>query len=114
VSQSGTVCVPNAREVTLWRADNSQASTLAISGPGGASRQVAWPAGASTLAWPSDLAIADGAEYQLRQASVAVPSSVRFKALNAQPADLAGVAEVLIQNGCQEQLDLLVDTAPTQ
>ena len=43
-----------------------------------------------------------------------MPSSVRFKALNAQPADLAGVAEALIQNGCQEQLDLLVDTAPTQ
>ena len=38
----------------------------------------------------------------------------RFKTLNSQPADLAGVAEALIQNGCQEQLDLLVDTAPTQ
>ena len=114
VSQGGTVCVPNARDVTLWRSDSSAASSLAISGPGGASRQVAWPAGASTLTWPSDLAIADGAEYQLRQPNVAVPTSVRFKSLNSQPADLAGVAEVLIQNGCQEQLDLLVDTAPTQ
>ena len=114
VSQSGTMCLANPAEVMLWRPDTSQASTLAISGPGGASRQLSWPAGAATLAWPSDLPIADGGEYQLRTAGVAVPSTVTFQTLSAPPADLAAVAEALIANGCQGQLDLLVDTAPPQ
>ncbi len=113
VSQSGNMCVTDPRDVTLWRADSSQAATLDISGPDGASRQVQWPAGSATLTWPSDLPIADNVQYQLRQRGVAVPTRVRFRTLQSQPADLSAVAEALIGHQCQEQLDLLIETAPT-
>lgn len=112
VSQSGTMCLANARDVTLWRPDASQTASLAISGPGGA-RTLEWPAGRATLAWPSDMAIAGG-EYQLAQSGVAVPSRVTFRPLGSAPGDMQGVAEALIRNGCREQLDLLVDSAPTE
>lgn len=113
VSQSGTVCLANTNDVTLWRPDASQTATLAISGPRGAARTVEWPAGRTTMAWPSELPIAGG-EYQLAQQGVAVPTRISFRTLNAAPNDMQGVAEALIRNGCQEQLDLLVDSAPAE
>lgn len=114
VSQGGTVCLANTSDVTLWRPDASQTATLSISGPRGAPRTVEWPAGRTTLAWPSDLPIAGGGEYQLAQQGVAVPTRISFRPLNAAPSDMQGVAEALIRNGCQEQLDLLVDSAPAE
>lgn len=113
VSQGGTVCLANTSEVTLWRPDSSQTAHLAVSGPGGA-RDLEWPAGRATISWPSDLPISGSAPYQLRQEGVAVPTTISFRPLNTAPDDMQGVAEALIRNGCQEQLDLLVDSAPVQ
>lgn len=114
VSQGGTVCLANTSDVTLWRPDSSQTASLAVSGPGGAARTLQWPAGRATLTWPSDLPISGGAPYQLRQDGVAVPTTITFRPLNAAPGDMQSVAEALIRNGCQEQLDLLVDSAPAE
>ena len=114
VTQSGTICLADRSNVMLWRPEASAATTLTISGPDGASRSVDWPAGSATLAWPADLPIAEGAGYPLRQAGVAVPTQVTFRALESVPADIQGVAEALIRSQCSEQLELLVATAPTQ
>jgi hypothetical protein len=114
VSQGGTVCLANTSEVTLWRPDASQTASLAISGAGGAARTLNWPAGSTTATWPSDLPIANGARYQLSQAGTAVPTSITFRTLASAPGDMQAVAQALIANGCQEQLDLLVDSAPAQ
>ncbi|MBX3561602.1 MAG: hypothetical protein KF780_07275 [Sphingomonas sp.] len=113
VSQGGTVCLANTSEVTLWRPDASQTASLAISGSG-ASRTLSWPAGNVTTAWPSDLPIANGARYQLSQAGTAVPTNITFRTLASAPGDMQAVAQALIANGCQEQLDLLVDSAPAE
>ena len=114
VSQGGTVCLANTSEVTLWRPDASQTASLAISGPGGGARTLDWPAGSTTAAWPGDLPIADNARYQLSQAGTAVPTSITFRTLGSTPGDMQAVAQALIANGCQEQLDLLVDSAPAE
>jgi hypothetical protein len=112
VSQSGNMCLASTSNVMLWRSDSSQAATLAISGPGG-SRTIQWPAGRATLSWPADLPIANGGAYRLSQTGSPVPSTITFRTLDNAPSDMPGVAEALIRNGCQEQLDLLVDSAPT-
>jgi hypothetical protein len=111
VSQSGTACVATASNAMLWRPDSSASEALAISGPGG-SRTVQWPAGRATVAWPADMPIANGGAYQLRLGSSPVPSTITFRTVASAPADMPAVAEALIANGCQEQLDLLVDSAP--
>ena len=108
------MCLANTSEVTLWRPDASQTASLAISGPGGASRTLDWPAGSTTASWPCDPPIASGARYQLSQAGTAVPTSITFRTLGSAPGDMQAVAQALIANGCQEQLDLLVDSAPAQ
>jgi len=114
VSQGGTMCLASTSDVMLWRPEAAEATTVTIVGPNRASHDLAWPAGSTTAAWPAQLPIADGAVYELRQAGVAVPTRVTFKTLQSAPSDIQAVAEALIRNRCQEQLDLLVATAPAE
>lgn len=111
VSSSGTVCLPSAASATLWRPDSAGEARLSIRGPGG-SQQVTWPAGASTLAWPRALPIANDARYDLTQAGTAVPTQVTVKLVGPVASDFQVMADTLIRNGCQQQLDLLVDSLP--
>jgi hypothetical protein len=112
-SQSGTMCLASSSGVRLWRPDSSQASIVTVTGPNGASQAVEWPAGASTVPWPASVPITSGAQYQLRQAGSPVASRILVKTLESRPTDIQAVAEALIRNECREQLDLLVDTAPS-
>jgi hypothetical protein len=110
-SQSATVCVADPRNVILWRPSATRTVNVAIApGTGGNARSVAWTAGQSTLAWPSDLRIAQNSEYRLSVEGVAVPTRLRFKVLPNLPSGIDGQAQAFIQNGCQAQLDVLIDT----
>jgi hypothetical protein len=114
VTQGGTFCLANASNAMLWRPDATLATRLTITAPGGAAQSADWPAGQATLAWPPSTPIASGGTYSLRQRGVAVPVQITFRTLSTQPTDLQAVAAALIANGCQEQLDLLVESAPDQ
>lgn len=112
VSQSATVCVADARSVILWRPNATQTVNLSISpsGTSGNARSFTWTAGQTTLAWPADLAIANDADYRLSVQGVAVPTRLRFRVLPNVPAGIDGQAQAFIQNGCQTQLDVLIET----
>ena len=112
VTQSGTFCLASASNVMLWRPDASARTTLTISGPGGRPRTVQWAAGQATLAWPAGAPIANGSTYSFSESGIAVPTQITFRTLASEPADLEGVAAALIANGCQDQLDVLVETQP--
>ena len=110
VARSSNFCVADASKVTLWRADAANALSLNIGGPGGRSKQLSWQPGSSTLAWPSDLPVADGAEYRLSWSGGTVPTALRFRTVPAKPAGLEDMAQTLIRNQCEAQLDLFIDT----
>jgi hypothetical protein len=110
VARSSNVCVADPSKVTLWRADPAKALTLNIGGPGGRSKQLGWQPGSSILAWPSDLPVADGAEYRLSWPGGSTPTLIRFRAMPAKPAGLEDMAQTLIRNQCDAQLDLFIDT----
>jgi hypothetical protein len=112
VSQSGTVCVPPDSKLELWRPEAESAVTLTIAEPGGANQQVQWATGASELAWPSALPLAEGGEYRLTWTGNEDPTRLKFARLAALPADPAGLAQALIDKGCQSQLDLFIDNTP--
>jgi hypothetical protein len=114
VTQSGTFCLANTGSLMLWRPDATLPTRLTITAPDGAAQSADWPAGQATLSWPPGTPIANGATYSFRQRSVVVPTQITFRTLASQPASLEAVAAALIANGCQEQLDLLVDSAPDQ
>jgi len=112
ITQGGTFCLASASNVMLWRPDASVPVTLSVTPPGGSPRDVQWPAGQATLAWPSAVPIVNGGAYIFRQPGVAVPTQITLRTLQSAPADLAAVAQALIENGCQDQLDLLIETQP--
>lgn len=113
VTQSGTVCLTSASNVMLWRPDASAPVRYTVAGPGGA-RTLNWGAGEPTHGWPRGAPVANGATYTFSQPGVAVPVTITFRLLASEPRDVQGVAEALIANGCQGQLDVLVESQPTQ
>jgi hypothetical protein len=110
VTQGGTFCLASASNVMLWRPDASAPVRFTVAGPGGA-RTLNWAAGEPTAAWPGG-APANGATYTITQPGVAVPVTITFRVLASRPRDVQGVAQALIANGCEGQLDVLVDSQP--
>jgi len=113
VTQSGTFCLASARNVMLWRPDASAPVRFTVAGPGGP-RTLNWGANEPTAAWPAGAPVADGATYTFSQPGVAVPVTITFRVLSSEPRDVEGVAQALIANGCQGQLDVLVESQPQQ
>jgi hypothetical protein len=112
VTQSGTFCLATASNVMLWRPDASAPVRFTIAGPGG-TRTLNWAANEPTVAWPGG-APANGASYTITQPGVAVPVTITFRLLGSQPRDVQGVAGALIANGCEGQLEVLIDSQPQQ
>jgi hypothetical protein len=112
VTQGGNFCLASAANVMLWRPDASAPVRFTIAGPGG-TRTLNWAAGEPTATWPGG-APANGATYTITQPGVAVPVTITFRLLGNRPRDVQGVAQALITNGCEGQLDVLVDSQPQQ
>ena len=101
VTQSGKICVTNASKVQLWRPETEGEVKVSLRSADGK----------STAMWPAGLPITSGAEYQIEWPDTGDKSSVTFVTVPGAPQDLVGAAQVLIENGCQHQLDLLVQSA---
>jgi hypothetical protein len=85
--------------------------TLAITpARGGSATRLSWEAGASTIAWPAALPIADNAEFRLSWAGAATPTTIRFRTLPQRPVGLEDMASFLMTNQCAAQLDLFIET----
>jgi hypothetical protein len=111
VSKSSTVCLADPRTVTLWRANAAAPATLTVTPlSGGPARTIEWPASQTTLAWPSDLSVANGAEYKLDWSGAPAPTRLKFHTLSPSPVGLEAMASSLIRAGCQAQLDHLIET----
>lgn len=106
-TQSGKVCVADPAKLKLWRPLSREAAKLKISG-GGSAATLDWAAGKSTLAWPTTLKIASGSEYQLAQSGISDIATVIFVTVATAPTDVVGAGQVLVSNGCQNQLDVLI------
>ena len=111
VTQSGKMCVTSTTKVQLWRPEGDSAVTIKIRSDDGHSQDLSWAAGSTAAVWPAALPIKSGGQYQLEWADTGDKSSVTFVAVPNTPPDLVGAAQVLIENGCQHQLDLLVESA---
>ena len=107
--QGGTICLVPANGIELWRANSRRTEALTITGPDGRV-QVLWPAGQPIIDWPSAVPVRDGAEYQVRASRAPMPARIRVRTIDTPPDNVVAVADTLIRNGCEEQLDLLVAT----
>jgi hypothetical protein len=110
-SEGGKICVTDASKLQLWRPDSETAATVEVRSEDGKAQQLSWAAGNALTAWPAALPIKTGATYQIEWPDTGEKSSLNFVATPDAPTDLVGAAQVLIENGCTKQLDLLVDGA---
>jgi len=108
VTQSGKVCVANAAKLELWRPDADSAAKITIHSADGSTRDLSWAAGKASAAWPGALPVKTGAEYRIDGPNDGDNSALSFVTVSAPPSDLVATAQLLIENGCQNQLDLLV------
>ncbi len=111
VTQSGKVCVSDVKKLQLWRPDNSDEASIEIHSADGRSEKLSWAAGKSLTSWPAALPVRSGGQYQIEWSENGDKSNVDVVTVSSVPADMVGTAQVLIQNGCQNQLDLLVSSA---
>ena len=111
VSQGGKICVSDASKVQLWRPDSETPTTVQIHAADGTTQELSWAAGSTLTTWPTALPIKNGASYQIEWPDTGEKSSLNFVSVPGTPGDLVGAAQALIENGCQKQLDLLVESA---
>jgi hypothetical protein len=111
VTQSGKMCVSDASKLQLWRPESEAEVKINIRSSEGKSQELNWAAGKASALWPAALPVKSGAQYQIEWPETGDKSSVTFVTVPNTPADLVGAAQVLIENGCDHQLDLLVQSA---
>jgi hypothetical protein len=111
VTAGGKVCVNNASNVQLWRPDSETAATVQLRSADGKSQDLSWAAGKALAVWPAGLPIKNGTSYQVEWPDSGEKSSLDVVTVANPPADLVGAAQILLENGCQKQLDLLVESA---
>lgn len=111
VTQSGRMCVSDRTKLKLWRSDIETPVKMNIRSADGKTQQLSWAAGKGSAMWPGALPIANTAQYQIEWAGSGDKSNITFVVVPTPPTDLVGAAQVLIENDCQNQLDLLVESA---
>lgn len=111
ISQSSTVCIPDASGVQLWRPDLTEAVTVtARDEKSGKSATIPFEKGQFRAAWPADLPVSEGSSYRLSWSGLEKPVAIRFSVMDAQSEGLENTASMLISRGCEAQLNLLVET----
>lgn len=109
IGRSGNVCVANPADVGLYRADSNVASRITLTEMNSKrAATVDFAAGQKNAPWPTALPVAAGSKYQIKGAGAAV--TLNAVAIAPLPAGLEGLAQNLIRNDCQAQLDVLIDT----
>lgn len=111
VTQSGKICVEDATKLQLWRPDSETEARVQIRSADGKSEDLSWAAGKALAKWPGDMPLKGGASYQVEWPETGESSNLEVVRVKSAPADLVGAAQVLIENGCDAQLNLLVESA---
>lgn len=108
VDKSAKICVTDPKSLTLWRGGDRAPATMTIASNGKSDR-INWVQNQSVKDWPQSLPIIDGAIYTISQKGRPA-TTLRFLVIESRSTGLEDTASLLIRNGCQAQLDLLVET----
>jgi len=108
VTQSGKVCVADAKKLQLWRPDSDADESIAIRSSDGTVEKLSWAKGKALAGWPAALAVKSGGKYEIASSERPDKSSLEVVTLSSVPSDNVATAQELIRNGCENQLDLLV------
>ncbi|HMI41842.1 MAG TPA: hypothetical protein VK485_11515 [Sphingomicrobium sp.] len=103
--KSETMCFANTGDISIYRDNIAAAETVTVKDlASGRSAKVNFAATMQTAPWPAEVPIAANGRYQIGG------STVSMKSISPLPAGLEGIAQSLIRNDCQGQLDILINT----
>ena len=109
IGQSGDHCVAANGPARLWRGRNAKAWVISLKNLADKSKSVTdWPAGTSTLNWPSDVALVDDARYLLRLKG---SRATKKFTMHLVPGDLPTTTHKvawMAEKGCKTQAKLLL------
>lgn len=107
VDRPGTMCLADTERVRLWRRATGDSATYRISAvDGGESQTVSFAEGEMLAPWDSQvLPVAEGSAYRLTGDGAV--SELRFVILDEIAEEPEALAQQLIENGCNAQLELL-------
>lgn len=104
--KSETMCFANPSDISIYRESIAAAETVTVKDlASGKSAKVNFPVTIQTAPWPASLPIAANGRYQIGGST-----TVSMKSIAPLPAGLEGMAQSLIRNNCQGQLDILINT----
>ncbi len=107
-SQSGKFCVAEPARLMFWRANVAEDAQLKLSGTG-SQAVIDWKKGSGNRLWPmAELPVAPGS-YTLTGPD-GVERKIDLVLLSNVPTEVDELAGTLIENGCENQLGLLVET----
>jgi hypothetical protein len=109
--RSSSICLTDPHHVTMWRGDPGRATAVTVTSiADGKSEKVAWAKGQTQAQWPASLPVTSGAQYKVSWPGAGDPTILNFRVLSPSPVGIEDMASALITNGCQAQLDLLIET----
>lgn len=109
-SQSGKFCVAEPNRLLFWRASVGEDANLKLSSGAGASADILWKKGSGNRVWPfAEVPVVSGSSYTLTGPD-GMAKKIDLVVLPSVPAEIDELAGTLIENGCENQLGLLVES----
>jgi hypothetical protein len=109
-SKPGKFCVAEPNRLLFWRASVAEDMTLKLSGTGGASTDILWKKGSGNRVWPvAEVPVVSGSSYTLSGPN-GMANKIDLVVLPSVPTEVDDLAGTLIENGCENQLGLLVES----
>ena len=104
--KSETMCFANTSDISIYRESIVNAEMVTIKDlASGKTAKASFAASMQTAPWPADMPINANGRYQIGGATI-----VSMQSIAPLPAGLEGIAQSLIRNNCQDQLDILINT----
>lgn len=111
VSRPGRYCVRGGAVPRLWRPSAAQAGVLSLKQASSGQRATAtWPRGEATVAWPKDMAVADGRSYRMQMRGGTSPKRLVLRIVPSALANDALRAAWMADAGCERQARRLLAT----
>ena len=115
VTRAGRLCVTSLDDVILWRPKTEGEETYIVR-PANSDyhHHVTFGDGVMVRRLNDErLPLSEGSEYRISGPGGAAAATVSFTLVEASPDNPEAMADLLIQNGCEIQLDLLAQTLET-
>ncbi len=114
-TKSATVCVADLDSISFWQPTGDTAANVTLTRVSdGKSMPVALRPMQSVKAWPvAEMPITNGAQYRVSRDGAA-PVTIKFATLGPNPQGVESTIAAFVREGCNSQLDLLIETVSHQ